>query len=36
MTDEEEQREYEKFCIEFMKKTKETKDDYGKMRCKIN
>lgn len=31
MTVEEEQREYEKFYIEFLNKTKEIKDDFDKM-----
>lgn len=34
MTAEEEHSEYEKFCIEFLKKTKEIKDDYNKMTMK--
>lgn len=31
MTMEEEQREYDKFCVEFIKKVKEIKDDYDNM-----
>lgn len=31
MTFEEEQKQYQDFCIEFAKKTKEIKDDYDKM-----
>jgi len=31
MTIEEEQHEYEKFCMDFLKKTKEIKDDYDKL-----
>ena len=34
MTVEEEYSEYERFCIEFLKKTKEMRDDYNKMTMK--
>lgn len=31
MTMEEEQREYDQFCVEFMKKVKEIREDYNNM-----